>query len=63
MGGGPTSFQHEALPDPLPLRLNKEQTAAVEKELARLVAVGAIEPAPHHDGDKPLSSSHCACSL
>ena len=40
---------------PTPLRLNKEQTAAVDKELARLVEVGAIEAAPHHDGHKALS--------
>jgi hypothetical protein len=46
----PCQIRHPKL-----LRLKKEQTAAVDEELARLVSVGAIEPAPHHDGDKPLS--------
>ena len=45
---------------PRPLRLNKEQTAAVEAELIRLQQVRAIESAPEHDGHKALGMQAAA---
>ena len=39
---------------PRPLRLNSTQTAAITTELERLARIGAIEPAPTHDGHKAL---------
>jgi len=37
---------------PRPLRLNATQTAAITTELERLARIGAIEPAPIHDGTR-----------
>ena len=39
---------------PRTLRLNAMQTAAITEELERLARIGAIEPAPDHDGHKAL---------
>ena len=39
---------------PRPLKLTEEQRSAVLQEVSRLEGIGAIEPAPLHDGHKAL---------